>query len=189
MLQEAWEKAVVLAQKFVPERAVEVVSTVGPRLGKQLGRYEAAGDHYCGVEMYREAIESYVHARAWDKARACSRDMAPAMQDHVEEQYIAHLQENADTDALMGVDVIAALDMLAEQGDWVQCMKKAKSEGGQVLRKYAAVYAGHLLQEGDPLAALAIFREHGAPATPQVRGRGECRVGQFCLGVGGGRCA
>ena len=37
----------------------------------------------------------------------------------------------------------------------------------QVLSKYVALYAAHLIKEGDQMTALALFVQHGTPPNPQ----------------------
>lgn len=64
-------------------------------------------------------------------------------------------------------DIIGALDLLAEQGQWARCLEKAKSHGNQqVLHKYVALYATQLVREGYTLEALTLYSTHGAPALP-----------------------
>lgn len=65
------------------------------------------------------------------------------------------------------LDIIGALDLLAEQGQWARCLEKAKSHSTPVLHKYVALNASQLLKDGYTLEALALYVEHGAPATSQ----------------------
>lgn len=65
-------------------------------------------------------------------------------------------------------DIIGALDLLAEQGQWVRCIEKAKAHNAvPILHKYVALYAAKLLKDGFVTDALNLYSTHGAPAMPQ----------------------
>lgn len=53
--------------------------------------------------------------------------------------------------------------MLAEQGQWLRCLDKAKQINAAVLQKYVALYAAQLIREGDCLTALSLYLTYGAP--------------------------
>lgn len=65
-------------------------------------------------------------------------------------------------------DIIGALDLLAEQGQWLRCIEKAKSHSAPVLHKYVALYASHLLKDGFTVEALNLYKTHGTPAIAPV---------------------
>lgn len=65
------------------------------------------------------------------------------------------------------VDVIGALDLLAEQNQWTRCVEKAKQHNSTILHKYLAKYAAHLLQNHESVAALQLYTQYGAPPLPQ----------------------
>lgn len=64
-------------------------------------------------------------------------------------------------------DIIGALDLLAEQGQWTRCIDKAKNHNAPILHKYVALYAAKLLKDGLVIEALNLYIAHGAPAMPQ----------------------
>jgi hypothetical protein len=64
-------------------------------------------------------------------------------------------------------DIIGALDLLAEQGQWTRCIDKAKTHSAPILHKYVALYAAKLLKDGFIKEALSLYSTHGAPAMPQ----------------------
>lgn len=64
-------------------------------------------------------------------------------------------------------DILGALDLLVEQGQWNKCLEKAKQHSTPTLHKYVAQYAANLLQNGDVLSALNLYTTYGAPALPQ----------------------
>lgn len=64
-------------------------------------------------------------------------------------------------------DIIGALDLLVEQGQWTRCIEKAKSHSAPVLHKYVAIYASHLIKDKLTIEALNLYTTHGVPAMPQ----------------------
>lgn len=65
------------------------------------------------------------------------------------------------------LDVLGALDLLAEQGQWIKCIEKAKTLNAPTLHKYIALYATQLLKEESAMQALNLYNKYGTPALPQ----------------------
>lgn len=61
-------------------------------------------------------------------------------------------------------DIVGALDLLAEQGQWTRCLDKAKQHSPPVHHKYLALYAAQLLCDGDPVAALGLYQQGAVAA-------------------------
>jgi intraflagellar transport protein 172 len=125
-LEAVWEKAVELCMKFVPERGQEVVSSVCKRL-VSIERYQTAAEFYHGVELFKEAIDTYILANNWDRARELLQ-YAPNYADYVESAYINYLKQRGAIDALVDVDVTAGLDLYAQRGEWDKCLDKANNQ-------------------------------------------------------------
>ena len=47
---------------------------------------------------------------------------------------------------MANVDIIGALDMYVQQGQWSRALDTAKNHGEDVLNKYVALYATHLIK-------------------------------------------
>lgn len=165
LLEEVWNKALELSLKFVPTKAQTVGNNVAQRLC-EINRYESAGEVYLSIEKHQEAIDLFMKADKWDRARALARDLAPAYERQVEEQYVQHLKNRGKADELASVDVVAGLDLLASRGQWAKCLQTAEQQGQAVLNKYTAQYAATLLQDGQSQSALALFAQYGTPANP-----------------------
>ncbi|KAJ3326468.1 hypothetical protein HDU76_012895, partial [Blyttiomyces sp. JEL0837] len=129
-LEEVWEKAVVLAMKFVPERGREVVSIVCSRL-LAIQRYEQAAEFYAGVEMFREAIDAYAAGNMWEKAKEIV-SIAPKLSEYLESTYVSHLKNQGQADALVNVDIVAGLDLFVQKGDWDKCLDTAASQASEI---------------------------------------------------------
>lgn len=67
-------------------------------------------------------------------------------EDYVDERYKDWLRRQGRAEQLADVDIIGALDLLAEQGQWVKCLETAKKNGPQVLHKYVALHATQLIK-------------------------------------------
>ncbi|TPX62114.1 hypothetical protein PhCBS80983_g00643 [Powellomyces hirtus] len=158
-LQQVWEKAVELAMKFVPERGHEVVETACARL-IEVKQYEAAADLFAGMEMYKDAIDAYIMTGLWNKAKLMLA-YAPKYSEYVENAYVAHLKSSGHAQDLVGVDVLAGLDMYAEQGQWEQCLRTASAQGPTVLNKYLVACCAMLIREEKFDQAVARLNEYG----------------------------
>lgn len=166
LLEEVYTKAVELAVKFSKDRAISIAQEVCKRL-LEVDMYETASDLYQAVKLYRDAITACISGDMWAEARSIASDLAPKYEDYVEEKYVEYLKSKQMADKLIGVDVIAALDMYVEQQQWEKCIQEAEQQSYDVLTKYVALYAAHLIKEKDHVRALSLFVQHGAPPNSQ----------------------
>ena len=152
-----------IAIKFLePERAAEVASVAGPRL-VQIGRYSAAAQLYLATEMIKEAVDAFIAGEEWSKAGKVARELEPRLESYVDEKYKHFLKSAGRADVLTNVDLTSALDLYVEQGNWGKAVSTAAEHGPELLHKYLAMQATHLIKEQQPAAALQLYREHGAP--------------------------
>ena len=126
-------------------------------------RYNAAAQLYLGVEMVREAVEAFIAGEEWSKAKKVARELEPRLEAFVDEQYKQSLRTKGNAKDLEDVDLISALDMYVEQGNWSKAIATASGHGPEVLHKYVAMHATQLIREGNPQAALQMYTKHGAP--------------------------
>uniref|UniRef100_A0A3P8XGI6 IF140/IFT172/WDR19 TPR domain-containing protein n=1 Tax=Esox lucius TaxID=8010 RepID=A0A3P8XGI6_ESOLU len=167
LMEKCWMKAAELAIKFLTqERAVDVIQTVGPRL-TQLRKYSAAAELYLNLDLIKEAIDAFIEGEEWNKAKRVAKELDPRFEDYVDQRYKEHLKNQGKADSLVGVDVIAALDLYAERGQWEKCIETASKQNYKILHKYVALYATHLIKEGNAEKVLSLYSQHGAPANPQ----------------------
>lgn len=167
LVEKCWIKAAELSIKFLSaERAVEVVQVVGPRLA-QRRKYNDAAELYLNVDLVKEAIDVFMEGDEWNKAKRVAKEQDPRYEDYVDQKYKEHLKNQGKVDSLVGVDVMAALDMYADRGQWDKCIETASKQNFKILHKYVALYATHLIKEEEPLKALQLYVQHGAPPNPQ----------------------
>ncbi|CAL1585627.1 unnamed protein product [Knipowitschia caucasica] len=165
--EKCWMKAAELSIKFLsPEKAVEVVKLVGPRLAR-LRQFKAAAELYMNVDLIREAVDVFIYGEEWNKAKRVAKEMDPRLEDYVDQKYKEHLKNQGQVESLAGIDVMAALDMYAERGQWEKCLETASKQNFKILHKYIALYATQLIKEEEPVKALQLYVTHGAPPNSQ----------------------
>ncbi|KAM6965091.1 intraflagellar transport protein 172 homolog [Aplochiton taeniatus] len=167
LMEKCWMKAAELSIKFLSgERALDVIHTVGPRL-TQLRKYSAAAELYLNLDLIKEAIDAFIVGEEWNKAKRVAKELDPRFEAYVDQKYKEHLKDHGKVDSLLGVDVMAALDMYAERGQWDKCIDTASKQNYKILHKYVALYATHLIMEGQCEKVLQLYSQHGVPANPQ----------------------
>ncbi|XP_076688928.1 intraflagellar transport protein 172 homolog isoform X3 [Callospermophilus lateralis] len=167
LMEKCWMKAAELSIKFLPpQRSLEVIRAVGPQL-IGIGKHSAAAELYLNLDLVKEAIDAFIEGEEWNKAKRVAKELDPRYEDYVDQHYKEFLKNQGKVDSLVGVDVIAALDLYVEQGQWDKCIETATKQNYKILHKYVALYATHLIREGGSAQALALYVQHGAPANPQ----------------------
>uniref|UniRef100_A0A2K5EYN7 Intraflagellar transport protein 172 homolog n=1 Tax=Aotus nancymaae TaxID=37293 RepID=A0A2K5EYN7_AOTNA len=167
LMEKCWMKAAELSIKFLPpQRNIEVVLAVGPQL-IGIGKHNAAAELYLNLDLVKEAIDAFIEGEEWNKAKRVAKELDPRYEDYVDQCYKEFLKNQGKVDLLVDVDVVAALDLYVEQGQWDKCIETATKQNYKILHKYVALYATHLIREGSSAQALALYVQHGAPANPQ----------------------
>ncbi|KAJ3029187.1 hypothetical protein HK097_005841, partial [Rhizophlyctis rosea] len=164
-LEEMWERAVEVTMKFVPERGTEVVRTVCERL-VGIKRYTAAGELYAGVGMYKEAIDSFVKAGEWDKAREVL-GVAPKLKGYVEGLWVGNLKSSGRAEELVEVDAGAGLEALCAKREWETCLEKAAAQSPETLNKYLLRHSVTKIQDHDFGSAVSMILKYDVPTQPQ----------------------
>lgn len=128
-------QAAELSIKFLPpQRSLEVVRVVGPQL-IGIGKHSAAAELYLNLDLVKEAIDAFIEGEEWNKAKRVAKELDPRYEDYVDQHYKEFLKNQGKVDSLVGVDVVAALDLYVEQGQWDKCIETATK---QVLRSLPA---------------------------------------------------
>lgn len=167
VLEKCWMKAGDLAIKFLgPQKAQAVVEMVGPRLA-EIHRHAAAAELYLSLDMVKDAIDMFIAGGDWNKAKKVAKELEPRFEPYVDERYKEFCKNQGKADDLANVDVIGALDMYADKGEWEKCIQMAEQQSYKVLHKYVALYATHLIKGGNSDAAMELYAKHGAPAQAQ----------------------
>jgi intraflagellar transport protein 172 len=135
-LEEIWMNAFNIAMTYAKDRIQEVVSVVGSRL-LNIGKFEAAGEILESVGYYEKAVEAYVQAKKWDRAITCAKQVRPMelsnmLIDDIERKRKAGYIEEGKYDRIGG----QGLEMLAQRGQWEECLNLAEKQGADTLNEY-----------------------------------------------------
>ncbi|XP_031359255.1 intraflagellar transport protein 172 homolog [Photinus pyralis] len=167
IIKRALLRAADMLNKFLyDQEALVMAKLIGPRL-IEIGEYDAAAQLYMHLDLMKEALDCFVQAEDWAKAKKLAKQLDPAYENYVESKYKDRLLKEGNVEQLADIDIIGALDLLAEQGQWMRCIEKAKNHSEPVLHKYVALYASYLLKNGLTSDALALYHSHGTPAIVQ----------------------
>ncbi|XP_013113055.2 intraflagellar transport protein 172 homolog [Stomoxys calcitrans] len=162
-VERALLRAAEICNQFLEGRdAIEVANQLGPRL-LQIKQIGPAAQLYLAAEMPKEAVDVFIKAEQWSKARRLAKELDPELMAYVEVQQKTRLKSEGNVEQLADIDIVSALDMLAEQGQWQRCLDKAKQISPPVLHKYVALYAAQLIRDGDSVSALGLYMNYGAP--------------------------
>ena len=163
ILAAAWTKAAEIAIKFLDaDKAAEVASVAGPNL-VEISRFSAAAQLYLGCEMIKEAIDAFISGEEWAKAKKVAKELEPRYESYVDEKYKHFLKNEGKAEQLADVDLISALDMYVEQGNWRKALTTASEHGPEVLHKYVAMNATQFIKDGNPSGALDLYKKYGSP--------------------------
>lgn len=118
-LLDIWLKAAKLAQEHSRDRQQSVLATVAGKM-KEHGRHAVAGDLLSSIGKYKEAIDLYISADEWDKARELSRTKATDYQSMVDQKYDEYLINiKKDGGELVNTgNWKAGVDMYVERRQW-----------------------------------------------------------------------
>ncbi|XP_026514869.1 intraflagellar transport protein 172 homolog [Terrapene carolina triunguis] len=165
LVEKCWLKAAELAIKFLGQpRSVEVTRLVGPQL-VAVKKYSAAAELYLNLDLIREAIDAFIEGEEWNKAKRVAKELDPRSEEYVDQRYKEYLKHQGKVDSLVGVDVMAALDMYAEREQWEKCLETAaKQAQGPVSDGGFGVSSGR-----SPLWDTRECSRHLLPATPLPR--------------------
>mmetsp|Transcript_29270 Transcript_29270/g.93818 ORF Transcript_29270/g.93818 Transcript_29270/m.93818 type:complete len:1764 (-) Transcript_29270:152-5443(-) len=177
-LEEVLLCAVEVARAHLPNRYLGVVRDVVGRL-KQVKRHETAADLLVDASQVEEAVEVCAEGGAFDKARRIAQSSGDAaLLQRVQKEYQQHLVQEEDIGGLRGLgNAEAALDVLAQRGDWDGIWETSEQErvSDAVRSRYAAKRAAELLEGGmsgrcsiqDAVEAAQTLCKQGAPTSEQ----------------------
>jgi len=169
-LEESWEKAVQLAMTYCHDRIGEVVGTVSQRL-VGIRRFAQAAEMNETIGQFKQAVDIYILAGVWEKARALAANVGPEYSEHVETQYISIMQREGRVDDLLSSgntgSVEAGLEALASAGQWDRLYKECQQQGHsiEIIHKYQGKHLASCVRSGDYQQCLACLQRHGQPLT------------------------
>lgn len=166
-VEQALIRAAEICNQFLDgDEATEVAGELGPRL-MEMNQFGPAAQLYLAAEMPKEAVDVFIQSENWGKARRLAKEINPQLLAYVETQQKSRLRMENNVEQLADIDIIGALDLLAEQGQWTRCIEKAKQHSAVVMHKYLALYATQLIRDNECVEALAAYIKYGAPPLQQ----------------------
>eukprot|EP00741_Cyanophora_paradoxa_P013163 tig00000178_g12716.t1 len=175
LLEEKWTRAVQLAMQYVPDRTNETVSAVSRKL-VEIGRHAQAAEVLEGVDKFKEAIDVYIAANMFDRARMLAQSSLPSYVDAVEKAYASSHGGRGGRGGGGGGGGVGgglddgggSLDQLAARNQWEKVFEEAKAKGPEVAKKFALQHASQLLQENKPADAARTLAKNGVPVVPNA---------------------
>ncbi|GMH63033.1 hypothetical protein TrST_g9919 [Triparma strigata] len=168
-LEEIWEQAVRVARTNMKDRYMQVVREVSSRL-VAVRKFESAAELMREADMLDEAVSIAISGQCWEKARELAGDNR-MLSGRVESAFQGHMVKAENTSGLMEMGHTgAALDVLAQRGDWDRLWETAAKErvGQAVTTKYSAMRVQQLVDDGGTKfdEAVETLLAHGAPSSP-----------------------
>ena len=159
-VEGAWERAVTLAMEHVHARIPEVVSLVAKRLVK-VQRHDQAAELYVSVDDFKAAIDTYVAARMWFKAKELARSDAPHLLNHV-----LSAEQGESHAVIDDWKVEDKIKQHIDRGEWGQVYELVTPQGEEALSKYASMHAALLVNDSKYREALAVLLKYGLHVIP-----------------------
>ncbi|XP_011806760.1 PREDICTED: intraflagellar transport protein 172 homolog [Colobus angolensis palliatus] len=173
-----WEAAQRVAEAHDPDSVAEVL--VGQARGALEEKdFQKAEGLLLRAQRPGLALNYYKEAGLWSDALRICKDYVPSQLEALQEEY----EREATKKGARGVEGLVEQARHWEQaGEYsraVDCYLKVRDSGNsglaekcwmknyKILHKYVALYATHLIREGNSAQALALYVQHGAPANPQ----------------------
>lgn len=69
----------------------------------EMGEHAAAAQLYISMELMKEAIDTFIAAEDWSKARKVAKELEPAYESYVESKYKDRLLKKGDVEQLADV--------------------------------------------------------------------------------------
>uniref|UniRef100_A0A914KFL7 Uncharacterized protein n=1 Tax=Meloidogyne incognita TaxID=6306 RepID=A0A914KFL7_MELIC len=171
IVSQSLAKAAELIVKFLAdsdEESMDLLTQVGQRQ-MALRQFLAAGETFLLADKPVDSIKALLEGHEWAKAKRVAEQLAPELEQHVDETYREFLRTNGRIGELIDVDVVSAIDMLVQSGNWEKALNTAKQQKHRpLLDKYLAAYSTELLANEQFEQTLDIFRKYGASFNQQL---------------------
>ena len=157
-----------LSMTYGKDRIHEVVSIVGSRL-LSIGRFESAGEILESVGYYEKAVEAYSKAKRWDRAISCASQVRPIelqrmLIDEIERQKKANYIDDGKYDRIGE----QGLEILANRGQWEECLNLAEKQGGEILNNFQMLFSKIYLTQGQYKETARVLTRYGCPVIKEM---------------------
>lgn len=149
-LEEIWNNTFNLSMNYAKDRVQEVVQVLGARL-LNIGKFESAGDMHDAVGYFEKAIEAYIQCKKWDRAMECASQVRPFEMQNMLTQKIQQAKkemyiEGNKINKIVESGDMSGLEMLAQRGQWEECLNLAEKQGQEILNTYLMKFSKTFLQ-------------------------------------------
>ncbi|XP_046838206.1 intraflagellar transport protein 172 homolog [Vespa crabro] len=158
--------AEIVLHQADPEIAIEIGGNLGSRLF-DAGEHALSAQVFLQADRIKDAINTLAAVNEWERARRIVRELAPELEPYLEGKYKDAMIRDGEIEKLVEVDASAALEMLAQKGQWDQVFEAASMQSPELLHKYVAQRAAQLLKSHSPVHALRLYMQYGALPIPQ----------------------
>ncbi|KAM3727543.1 Intraflagellar transport protein [Dirofilaria immitis] len=164
---DALKRAGELAIKFLSDDEASTVVDEIAEIFIHSKRFTEAAELFLASNQPDNAIKAFLLGGQWAKAKKLAMEFVPDLADFVDEKYKESLKQQGRLGELMDVDVVSAIDILLERGQWEKALETARQQKHQpLLDKYVALYATELIKENRYAEATAAFEKYGASSNP-----------------------
>lgn len=104
LLQKAWLRAGDLAVKHLEKQQCErLVKVICPRL-VEIKQHNAAAELYLNADLISEAIDVYIEAEEFQKAKKVAKELDPRLESYVDQKYKQYLERNERPEEVCRID-------------------------------------------------------------------------------------
>uniref|UniRef100_A0A914XX12 Cyclic nucleotide-binding domain-containing protein n=1 Tax=Panagrolaimus superbus TaxID=310955 RepID=A0A914XX12_9BILA len=136
LIADANKRAGELVAKFmVGEEAATLLEQIGERL-VELGHGQDAGELLLLGNRPQAAVHALLASKEWAKAKRVATELAPELEQLVDETYRDFLKNQGRIGDLIDVDVISAIDILIERGNWEKALETAKQQNVSMMKYF-----------------------------------------------------
>lgn len=135
---------------YAKDKVTEVVQVLGERL-INIQKFESAAEMFETCSYFEKAIEAYMEVKKWDRAIECAQQVRPhemsevLMNKIMKQKKEAYIAGGKISKIVEGGD-LSGLELLAQRGQWEECLQLAEKQNSQVLNKFLAQFARQYIQ-------------------------------------------
>ena len=153
-LISVWDEAITICSERMLPNLNKVISTVASNLD-ELGKYETAANYWLEINNNESAINSYLNAKQFIKAKQLAEAVLPEYISMIENKYQSHLIENDNLDQ---IDASAAKSLYQSKQDWEKLYQLAQGNETEIANA-AARHAKSLVNDGKIIQAIDVLTE------------------------------
>ncbi|EPZ35542.1 WD40 repeat-like protein [Rozella allomycis CSF55] len=161
-IETAINSALDVVYKHLPDQIIETAKLACDYYISK-SKYLEAGDVYAEAGLFKEAIDAFINGNLFDEARNLAKESATEFVSYVENCYKNYLKQNKNAKDLSSIDVNAAVELCARNGDWEKCFELAKNSNSETFEHYLKQRATELIRDEQLENVCDLFLKHSCP--------------------------